>query len=96
MTVLRKFTFTDDSYMASNGCSCCEPYFMECYNCDEPELVGLGSAHSLFNIMVNIIEGCDLYDMEELFIKEDGMSSKEYEMFLKKILYQANITFEII
>ena len=41
----KHFVFTNDSMHISNGCSCCEPDYMEVYNSDETDGT-LGSAHS--------------------------------------------------
>ena len=42
---MKVFTFTDDSYWASNGCDCCEEILMPSYNCDQVS-GNFGSAHS--------------------------------------------------
>lgn len=41
----KHFVFTNDSMYIDNGCSCCEPDYMEVYNSDETDGT-LGSAHS--------------------------------------------------
>lgn len=41
----KRFVFTNDSMYVGNGCSCCEPDYMEVYNSDETDCT-LGSAHS--------------------------------------------------
>ena len=41
----KHFVFTNDSMYVGNGCSCCEPDYMEVYNSDETDGT-LGSAHS--------------------------------------------------
>ena len=42
----KHYNFTNDSWWDSPGCSCCEATLMDAFNCDEPELSGLGTAHS--------------------------------------------------
>lgn len=29
---MKVYEYNDDSYYSSNGCDCCEPDYMECYN----------------------------------------------------------------
>lgn len=41
---MKTFTFFDDSYYDSSGCSCCDSYLVEVYNSDDTDY-NLGSAH---------------------------------------------------
>ena len=40
---VKTYVFTDDSYYESPGCSCCDDYFVESFNCDQTS-PNLGSA----------------------------------------------------
>lgn len=42
---MTKYTFYEDSWWDYNGCSCCDPSWMEAYNSDDT-LCGMGTAHS--------------------------------------------------
>lgn len=44
MTTIKCFTFYDEGYYDQPGCSCCEGFYMECYNSDDTDC-NLGSAH---------------------------------------------------
>ena len=74
---MRKFTFFDDSYYYSNGCSCCEGSWVEAYNSSDTDC-NLGTAHSE--------EDCYIYSI----ITELGRAtiSDEYE----DDLYQMELT----
>ena len=41
---MKTYTFYDDSYYDQPGCSCCEGFYMECYNSEDTDC-NLGSAH---------------------------------------------------
>lgn len=41
-----KFVFQEDGYWDSNGCSCCESYYMESFICTSHEDTIYGSLHS--------------------------------------------------
>lgn len=45
---MKTFTFYDEGYYDQPGCSCCEGFYMECYNSDDTDC-NLGSAHSYEN-----------------------------------------------
>lgn len=42
---MKTYTFTNDSYWFSNGCSCCEDLLMESFNSDQT-CCNFGSAYS--------------------------------------------------
>lgn len=56
---MKTYYFIDDSYYASNGCSCCEPDYMHCFNIDTEEHpdfdLTLGSAHSEEDMMEQVL-----------------------------------------
>lgn len=41
---MKTFTFFDEGYYDQPGCSCCEGFYMECYNSSDTDC-NLGSAH---------------------------------------------------
>lgn len=43
---MKTYEFVEESWYASNGCSCCEPVLMECYNILGDYYTN-GSAHSV-------------------------------------------------
>ena len=74
-----KFTFTDDSWWDDNGCSCCEPILMACYNSDDTE-PSLGSAHSTEDCYAQALITFKGYDN----ISDDHMS-EIYQMSLDEL-----------
>lgn len=42
---MKVFTFYDEGYYDQPGCSCCEGFYMECYNSEDTDC-NLGTAHS--------------------------------------------------
>lgn len=56
---MKTYYFLDDSWWDDNGCSCCEPIQMECYNIDtleHPDIFQNGSAHSLEDCWRQVLE----------------------------------------
>ena len=41
---MKTYRFYDEGYYDQPGCSCCECFYMECYNSDDTDC-NLGSAH---------------------------------------------------
>lgn len=60
----KTITFYDESYYTSNGCSCCEPQFWECWNTDNPLS---GSCHSREDCYISAMEyfGYPIVEMTE-------------------------------
>ena len=84
--MIRTYYFYDDSFLASNGCSCCEPMEMECYNIDSDEhpdfSICFGSAHSY--------EDC----MEQVLMHE-GIIVDGYGEYTRKALEELMVKFEL-
>lgn len=51
---MNKYTFFDDSYWDSPGCSCCEPWYMEAYNSEKTDC-NLGTASSREDCYIHAI-----------------------------------------
>jgi|SRR5690554_816204 len=55
----KTYYFIDDSFYSSNGCDCCEPDYMPCFNIDTEEHpdfdLTLGSAHSEEDMMEQVL-----------------------------------------
>ena len=68
-----KVEFTNDSWWSSNGCDCCEPDYMECYNVIpiNERCAGLWSAHSKGACYEQAFYISGLWS-EEMFNKESG------------------------
>ena len=77
----KTYYFIDDSFFASNGCSCCEPDYMPCFNIDTEEHpdfdILLGSAHSDEDMMEQVLIQEGLIDPYWYFVY-DGDDEAEY------------------
>lgn len=73
-----KFTFTDDSWWDSPGCSCCEASLMEAYNSEDTD-PSLGTAHyrlecyiqAVITVLLERNQSC-YFDPEALYLMEEG------------------------
>lgn len=86
----KHYNFNDDSWYDNPGCSCCEPILMEAYNCDEPELSGLGTSHSLSSIAYNLAYANELISENDYYFLE--LTDEE----ISNILRINNITYSIL
>lgn len=74
---MNKFTFANDSWWDSPGCSCCEATLMEAYNSEDTD-PSLGTAHSKLDCYIQAINTillrrnhlCD-FDPEVLYLMEE-------------------------
>lgn len=73
----KTYTFYDDSWWDSHGCSCCPSTFMETYNCPDTSR-NHGSAHS--------IEDCYV---QAIIAEVGGDAAKYYEMTLEQLEMKA-------
>lgn len=78
----KTYYFIDDSYFSSNGCDCCEPDYMPCYNIDTEEHpdfdLTLGSAHSEEGMMEQIMIHEGLLDPQWYLDCESDEGLDEY------------------
>jgi|SRR5690554_5341822 len=83
---MKVYYFMDDSFYASNGCSCCEPDYMECFNIDtrkHPDFdLTLGSAHSEEDMMEQVLIHEGLLDYKH-FSNYDELDEYVRDMFQK-------------
>lgn len=89
---MKTYTFWDDSWWDSNGCSCCPDTLMECYNSYDTD-GRLGSAHSKEWCYVHSI----ITEIGWEIIPED-YEEKLWEMSVDELKVEAanlNITVEI-
>ena len=89
---MKTYFYTDDSYSFSNGCSCCDDTFIECYNSEDTDYM-LGSAHSIEDCWVNAI-------LTELRVMSlEPAEREEYWQYsldtLKTLAYSLGIDVEI-
>lgn len=92
----KHYVWSNDSYYAGNGCSCCEADYMECYNNDSPEFCGMGSAHSITTLKEYMIVGNKIFSEERLDEVGEYMEYLDYEKFLDRVLSDHAITYEIV
>ena len=91
---MTKFTFYDDSWYDQPGCSCCEGFLMEAYNCSDTDS-NLGTASCLEDCYVQAIiteaqkQGVDLYANDDSLWEQPLKS-------LKIIAKEFGIQIEII
>lgn len=86
----KHYVFTDESWWDDNGCSCCDPLEMTYYNCDEPELAGMGSATSEEGIVLILAVVCNIITQEQF--DEDGVTADQVDKLLKNY----GITWEVV
>lgn len=90
---MKTYTFFDDSYYDQPGCSCCEGFYMECYNSEDTDC-NLGSAHDYESCYYQAI----LTELGAALVSDeyrDGlycMNLKE----LKQIAKDLNIRVEVV
>ena len=90
---MKVFTFFDEGYYDQPGCSCCEGFYMECYNSEDTDC-NLGSAHDYESCYYQAI----LTELGAALVSDeyrDGlycMNLKE----LKQIAKDLNIRVEVV
>ena len=86
---MTKFVFYDDSYYDQPGCSCCEGFLMEAYNCSDTDS-RLGTASCLEDCYVQAIK-----TESDAYMEDDSLWELELSE-LKKIADDLGIVVEII
>ena len=85
----KTYYFIDDSFYASNGCSCCEPDYMHCFNIDTEKhpcfSPTFGSAHSDEDMMEQVLIHEGLLESDWYFVY-DGEDEASYirDLFSKR------------
>lgn len=90
---MNRYTFYDEGYYFSNGCSCCEATYMECFNSEDTDC-NLGSAGSIEDCYVQAI----LTEIGRGNVPED-YEDFLYQMSLEELKEEAknlNIEVEIV
>ena len=91
---MKTFTFFDEGYYDQPGCSCCEGFYMECYNSEDTDC-NLGSAHNREDCYIQAImteTGVDSCGAEYRGEHLELMSLEQ----LKQVAKMLNIKVEII
>lgn len=70
---MKTYEYTDDSWWDDNGCSCCEPLLMPCYNLLDIETYSCHSEEDCYRQALEIegvLDEGDDYDYNEVDFKQ--------------------------
>lgn len=91
---MKTYYFIDDSYYASNGCDCCEPDYMSCFNIDTEEHpdfdLTLGSAHSEEDMMEQVLIHEGLLD-PYWYVDAIFESSVDHDNYVKNLFKENDL-----